>query len=74
MEHFKDFSGAVLSCVVFGLIGIVLMMLGYKIFDWITPKIDVQAELAEKHNLAVGIVCAAFILGVAAVMVAAIIG
>jgi len=48
----------------FGAIGIVLALLGFKIFDWITPKIDVEQELAEKQNVAVAIVCAAVILGV----------
>lgn len=50
--------------VVFGLAGIVLAVLGFKVFDWITPKIEVERELAEKHNLAVAIVCAAIILGI----------
>jgi putative membrane protein len=48
----------------FGLVGIVLALLGFKLFDWITPKIDVEVELAEKNNVAVAIVCAAVILGV----------
>lgn len=48
----------------FGVIGIALALLGFKVFDWITPKIDVEVELAEKQNVAVAIVCAAVILGV----------
>lgn len=52
------------STLVFGIIGILLAVLGFKVFDWITPKIHIQTELAEKHNLAVAIVCAAIILGV----------
>jgi putative membrane protein len=52
------------NALAFGAIGIVLAMLGFKIFDWITPKIDVERELAERNNLAVAIVCAAVILGV----------
>ena len=45
-------------------IGILLMVLGYKTFDWITPKLDVQKELAENHNIAVAIVIAAVLIGV----------
>ena len=52
------------NAVIFGLIGIVLAVLGFKIFDWITPRIHVETELAEKHNVAVAIVCAAVILGI----------
>lgn len=52
------------STFVFGLVGIALAILGFKVFDWITPRIDVQKELAEKQNVAVAIVCAAIILGI----------
>ncbi len=54
----------VVNALVFGLVGIFLAILGFKIFDWITPKIHVETELAEKHNIAVAIVCAAVILGI----------
>jgi putative membrane protein len=63
LTHFNLWSGAVASAV-FGLIGIVLLLLGYWLFDLITPKIDVQKELAEK-NLAVAVVVAALLLGIA---------
>ncbi len=56
--------------LVFGLLGIVLTVLGFKIFDWINPKIDIQQELAERNNLAVAIVTAAIVLGIA--MIAAV--
>jgi uncharacterized membrane protein YjfL (UPF0719 family) len=54
----------VINALAFGAIGIFLAILGFKIFDWITPQIHVQKELAEKHNIAVAIVCAAVILGI----------
>jgi putative membrane protein len=60
------------SSVIFGLVGILLTMLGYKVFDWITPKIDVQEELAHKGNIAVAIVVGAVIIGVAMVVSAAV--
>lgn len=53
-----------LSTIIFGSLGILLALLGFKAFDWITPKIDIQHELAQKNNLAVAIVCAAIILGI----------
>jgi len=53
-----------LVAAVYGLIGIVLLIVGYKLFDWITPQIHVQKELYEK-NTAVAIVIAALLLGVA---------
>jgi putative membrane protein len=42
----------------------VLAVLGFKVFDWITPKMDIQKELTEKANIAVAIVTASIILGV----------
>ena len=56
---------------IYGLIGIVLTIAGFKVFDWITP-IDVEKELAERQNVAVAIVSAAVIIGIALVISAAI--
>ena len=55
---------ALLYTLIFGILGIVLALLGFKVFDWITPKINLEQELAEKQNIAVAIVCAAVILGI----------
>jgi uncharacterized membrane protein YjfL (UPF0719 family) len=57
--------------LIYGLLGIVLTIAGYKIFDWITP-IDVEKELSERQNVAVAIVAAAVIIGIALVVAAAI--
>jgi uncharacterized membrane protein YjfL (UPF0719 family) len=54
----------VVAAAVFGLVGIVLLLFGYWLFDLITPRIDVQKELTEK-NMAVAIVVAALLLGIA---------
>lgn len=60
-EHFwSSFATSLL----FGLLGIALMVLGVKVFDWLSPKIDVEKELAENKNMAVAVVCAAIILGI----------
>ena len=55
--------GVILS-LTFGILGIILTVLGFKVFDWVTPRIDIQKELAEKNNVAVAIVVAAIILGI----------
>lgn len=54
----------VVASAVFGLVGIVLLLLGYWLFDLITPRIDVQKELCEK-NMAVAVVVASLLLGIA---------
>ncbi|MGA2067915.1 MAG: DUF350 domain-containing protein [Thermoguttaceae bacterium] len=53
-----------LLAFVYGLIGIVLLLLGYWLFDRIHPQIHLQKELNEK-NVAVAIVMAALLLGIA---------
>jgi putative membrane protein len=60
-EHF--WAGLAASGI-FGVLGIVLLLMGYWLFDLITPRIDVQKELCEK-NLAVAIVIAALLVGIA---------
>ncbi len=59
----SDWQGILLT-LIYGPIAIIFAVLGFKVFDWITPRIDIQRELAEKNNLAVAVVCAAIILGV----------
>ena len=56
----------------YGMLGISLIVLAVKIFDWISPKIEVQVELAEKKNSAVAIVVAAIVIGMCYLMATAI--
>jgi uncharacterized membrane protein YjfL (UPF0719 family) len=56
----------------YGMLGIGLIVLAVKIFDWISPKIEVQVELAEKKNNAVAIVVAAIVIGMCYLMATAI--
>jgi putative membrane protein len=63
-EFWSNLWGGIVGTIVFGLIGILLTILGLKIFDWITPRLDIQKELVERTNIAVAIVCAALILGI----------
>jgi putative membrane protein len=69
--NYANLGEALLATAIFGIVGILLMVLGYKVFDWITPRIDVQKELAERNNIAVGIVIAAVFIGVAIIISAA---
>lgn len=68
---FQGFGMAVVAAGVFGGLGIVLLALGFKVFEKITPKLDLEKELAEK-NVAVGIVVGAMILALGLVIYAAI--
>ncbi len=54
----------IVNSMSYGLVGIVLMLIGYFAFDFVTSKIDVQEQL-NKGNTAVAIVVAALLLGIA---------
>ena len=56
--------GDILATVVYGVIGILLAIGGFLVFELITP-FSVNKELSEDHNVAVGIVVAAMFLGIA---------
>jgi len=46
---------ALWAAAAFGALGLILLILGFKLFDWLTPKLDIEKELSEK-NMAVAIV------------------
>ena len=56
--------GDLIAAFAYGLVTIALIIVGFKLFDWLTPRIDIQRELTENKNVAVAIVTAAVILGV----------
>jgi putative membrane protein len=55
------------SAGLFGVLGIALLFLGYKVFDWLTPHLHIEKELAEK-NLAVAIVIATMLMGLSIIV------
>jgi putative membrane protein len=61
-----------LDATLFGIAGIVLLIIGYYVWELITPY-NIRRELHENKNVAVAIVVAAFILGMAIVIAASLI-
>ena len=59
----ETFLQAILSSIAFGLVGIVLAIAGFKLFDAAIP-FSLEKEICEKGNIAVAIVSAAMILGI----------
>ena len=62
----------VVDASVLGIAGIALLIIGYYIWELVTPY-NLRRELQENRNLAVAVVVAAFILGMAIVIGAALI-
>ncbi len=75
--HLPDyFLGDLVVTVAFGIVAILLIVLGYVTFDKLTPRLDFN-DLLNKGNNALAIVVGSFILGlcyVVARVVAAILG
>jgi uncharacterized membrane protein YjfL (UPF0719 family) len=61
-----------LDAALFGLSGIVLLIIGYYLWELITPY-NLRREIHENRNVAVAIVVAAFILGMAIIIAASLI-
>lgn len=59
--------------VAFALVGVVMAIIGYRVFDRFTPG-DLHKEIIEHKNVAAAIVGGAVILGVCLIVAAAIIG
>lgn len=62
---------AVTSTLLFGLIGIVLAILGFKLFD-LAVRFNLESEVCEKNNVAVAILSGAMILGICIIVAAAV--
>ncbi len=71
--HAQSLGQAMAYTAVFALAGIVLAIVGYKLFDRCTPG-DLNREIVEHRNVAAAIVAAAVILGVCHIIAAAIAG
>lgn len=71
--HAQSLGEALGYMVLFSAIGIVIAVVGYKVFDKCTPG-DLHKEIVENKNVAAAIVAAAVILGVSLIVAAAMIG
>ena len=61
--HLPDyFLGDLVATIAFGIVAILLVVLGYIAFDKLTPKLDFD-ELLNKGNMALAVVIGSFILG-----------
>lgn len=69
----RSLGEALFHTVLFGLVGVVLAIVGYKLFDLVTPG-KLHHEILQNKNVAAAIVGAAVILGVCVLVAAAMLG
>jgi len=71
--HANSIPQALGLMVMFAVIGIVVAIVGYRMFDKFTPG-DLHKEIVENKNVAAAIIAGSVILGVSIIVAAAIMG
>ena len=63
----------IIASIVYSVLGIFILVAAFWIIEKITPE-NLYKEILEKHNVALAIVCAAFIIAVAIIISSSIHG
>jgi putative membrane protein len=71
MTVFNNLGSNFIAAVVFALLGVVLFVVGFMIFDKITPG-SLWKELLEDQNTALGVLMAGVAIAIAIIIAAAI--
>lgn len=56
-----------LLSILFAVIGFVLLFVGYRVFDWLTPT-DLGDDIFRKNNMAAAIFAGAFVIALAIIV------
>ena len=70
MINFKILGGFIIEGVVFSIVGLIILMVGYKVFDMATPY-DLNRQIAEENNTAAGIAVAGVLISLGIIVAAA---
>ncbi len=70
MINFKVLAGLIIEGVVFSIVGLIVLMIGYKVFDWATPY-DLNRQIAEENNTAAGVAVAGVLIALGIIVAAA---
>ena len=67
---FKVLGGFIIEGIVFSIVGLIVLMIGYKFFDMATPY-DLHRQIAEENNTAAGIAVAGVLVSLGIIVAAA---
>lgn len=70
MVNFKVLGGFMIEGIVFSIVGLIILMVGYKVFDLATPY-DLNRQIAEENNTAAGIAVAGVLVSLGIIVAAA---
>ena len=70
MIDFKAMGGFIIEGIVFSIVGLIILMVGYKVFDMATPY-DLNRQIAEENNTAAGVAVAGVLISLGIIVAAA---
>ena len=70
MINFRVLGGFIIEGIVFSIVGLIILMVGYKVFDMATPY-DLNRQIAEENNTAAGIAVAGVLISLGIIVAAA---
>ena len=70
MVDFKVMGGFIIEGIVFSIVGLIILMVGYKVFDMATPY-DLNRQIAEENNTAAGVAVAGVLISLGIIVAAA---
>jgi putative membrane protein len=59
---------ALIGTAAFGILGILLMLVGFKLFEFATRRLDIEKQL-ENQNVSVGIVVGSLLIGISLIVI-----
>lgn len=68
--NFKALAVLIIEGIIFSIVGLVVLMVGYKVFDMATPY-DLNRQIAEENNTAAGIAVAGVLVSLGIIVAAA---
>lgn len=66
--EFQSLAHALLGTAAFGILGILLMLAGFKLFEFITRRLDIEKQL-DNQNMAVGVVVGSLLIGISLIVI-----
>lgn len=66
----KVIARDIILVAVFSIVGLIILMIGYKVFDMATPY-DLNRQIAEENNVAAGVAVAGVIISLGIIVMAA---
>ena len=67
-SRWKRLLDFIVNAIILGIVGILLLIIGYYIWEMVTVNYSVREQLVDHKNTAVAIVTASFVLGMAIVI------